>query len=68
MRKRLKLSPSKLKELYKEVLMRDKYACQKDPTQELIDRGFDVHSVDIKGNWIEIDTHEDYQNALKTIK
>jgi len=39
-----------------------------DMIQELIDRGFDVHNVDIEGNWIEIDTHEDYQKALKTIK
>jgi len=38
-----------------------------DMIQELIDRGFDVHNVDIEGNWIEIDTHEDYQRALKTI-
>ena len=38
-----------------------------DMIQELIDRGFDVHNVDIEGNWIEIDTHEDYQKALKTI-
>jgi len=38
-----------------------------DMIQELIDRGFDVHNVDIEGNWIEIDTHEDYQKALKNI-
>jgi phosphoenolpyruvate phosphomutase len=38
-----------------------------DMIQELIDRGFDVHNVDIEGNWIEIDTNEDYQKALKTI-
>jgi len=39
-----------------------------DMIQELIDRGFDVHNVDIEGNWIEIDTHEDYEKALKTIR
>jgi len=39
-----------------------------DMIQELIDRGFDVHNVDVEGNWMEIDTHEDYQKALKTIK
>jgi len=39
-----------------------------DMIQELIDRGFDVYNVDIENNWIEIDTHEDYQKALKIIK
>jgi len=39
-----------------------------DMIQELIDRGFDVHNVDIEGSWIEIDTYEDYEKALKTIK
>jgi len=39
-----------------------------DMIQELIDRGFDVHNVDIGGNWIEIDTHEDLENARKKFK
>lgn len=39
-----------------------------DMIQELIDRGFDVYNVDIEGHWMEIDTHEDYKKALRTIK
>lgn len=60
------------KNLYSDKPFHEAYVFEKayltDMIQELIDRGFDVHSVDIESNWIEIDTHEDYQKALKTIK
>jgi len=36
-----------------------------DMIQELIDRGYDVVNVDIKGGWIEIDTPQDLQRAEK---
>lgn len=39
-----------------------------DMIQELIDRGFDVHAIEIEGNWIEIDTPEDLENARKKVK
>lgn len=58
--------------LYSDKPFHEAYALEKayltDMVQELIDRGFDVYSVDVEGNWIEIDTYEDYQKALKTIK
>jgi len=31
--------------------------------QELIDRGYTIHSVDIQGGWTEIDTPEDLERA-----
>jgi len=34
-----------------------------DMVQELIDRDYAIHSVDITGGWIEIDTPEDLQRA-----
>ena len=36
-----------------------------DMLQELIDRGYVVKNVDIKGNWIEIDTPQDFERASK---
>lgn len=39
-----------------------------DMIQELIDRGYDISTTDIEGGWVEIDTHEDLENAIKVIK
>jgi len=36
-----------------------------DMIQELIDRGHAIHKVDINGDWIEIDTEEDFERAIK---
>jgi len=36
-----------------------------DMLQELIDRGYVVRNVDIRGNWIEIDTPQDFERAMK---
>lgn len=36
-----------------------------DMLQELIDRGYPVHNVDINGGWFEIDTPQDLQMARK---
>jgi len=36
-----------------------------DIFQELIDRGYKVKNVDIKGGWMELDTIEDFQKAEK---
>ena len=36
-----------------------------DMLQELIDKGYKVESVDIKGGWMELDTIEDLQTAEK---
>jgi len=36
--------------------------------QELIARGYAIHKVDINGNWIEIDTEEDFRRARKQWK
>jgi NDP-sugar pyrophosphorylase family protein len=36
-----------------------------DMFQELIDRGYTVSNVDIKGDWMEIDTLEDISKAEK---
>ena len=38
-----------------------------DMIQELIDRGYAISNVDIKGEWIEIDTSEDLERARKLI-
>ena len=34
-----------------------------DMIQELIDREYAIHKVDINGNWIEMDTEEDFERA-----
>lgn len=34
-----------------------------DMIQELIDRGFEISNVDIRGGWVEIDTNEDLAGA-----
>lgn len=39
-----------------------------DMVQELIFRGFPVHSVDIEGEWVEIDTAQDFEYAKNMIK
>jgi len=39
-----------------------------DMIQELIDKGYTVKNVDIKGKWMELDTIEDFQKAEKIIK
>lgn len=39
-----------------------------DIFQELILRGYPVHSVDIQKNWVEIDTDQDYEYAKEMIK
>ncbi|MFX0049659.1 MAG: NTP transferase domain-containing protein [Candidatus Hermodarchaeota archaeon] len=44
------------------------YAYLTDMIQELIMRGYPVHSVDIKNNWVEIDTMQDYEYAKAMIK
>ena len=36
-----------------------------DMLQELIDRGYHINHVDIKGGWIEIDTFQDLQKARR---
>lgn len=36
-----------------------------DMLQELIDRGYPIHNIDIKGGWMEIDTLQDLQKARK---
>lgn len=36
-----------------------------DMLQELIDRGYFIHNVDIKGGWMEIDTLQDLQKARR---
>lgn len=36
-----------------------------DLVQELIDQGYPVHHVDIRGSWAEIDTVEDYDRVSK---
>lgn len=36
-----------------------------DMMQELIDRNYSVFNIDIKGNWMEIDTDEDLEKAEK---
>lgn len=39
-----------------------------DMLQELINRGYPIHSVDINGGWLEIDTSQDLQIARRTWK
>jgi phosphoenolpyruvate phosphomutase len=39
-----------------------------DMIQELILRGYPVHSVDIANNWVEIDTDQDYEYAQNLIR
>ena len=39
-----------------------------DMLQDLVLLGVDVHSVIIKRGWREIDTVEDYENALKAFQ
>ena len=34
-----------------------------DMIQELVNLGYEVHSVDIEGGWLEIDTPEDLERA-----
>lgn len=36
-----------------------------DMMQDLTDRGYQVHPVDIRNNWVEIDTDEDLERARK---
>ena len=36
-----------------------------DMIQELLDRGYAIRKVDINGNWVEIDTEEDFERARK---
>lgn len=36
-----------------------------DMIQELIDKGYTIHNVDINGNWWEIDTPQDFHRARK---
>lgn len=36
-----------------------------DMLQELIDRGYPIHNVDIEGSWMEIDTIQDLERARK---
>ena len=36
--------------------------------EELIFRGYSIYSVDIQGNWVELDTDEDYEYAKELIK
>lgn len=45
-----------------------KYAYLTDMIQELIARGYPVHSVDIQNNWVEIDTMQDYDYAKEMIQ
>lgn len=44
------------------------YAYLTDMIQELIFRGYPVHSVDIQNKWVEIDTMQDYEYAKQMIK
>lgn len=44
------------------------YAYLTDMIQELIFRGYPVHSVAIQNNWVEIDTMQDYEYAKQMIK
>jgi len=44
------------------------YAYLTDMIQELIMRGYPVHSVDIQKQWVEIDTTQDYEYAKQLIK
>ncbi|MFX1375590.1 MAG: NTP transferase domain-containing protein [Promethearchaeota archaeon] len=39
-----------------------------DMLEELIFRGYSMHSVDIKGEWVEMDTDEDYEYAIQLIR
>lgn len=39
-----------------------------DMIQELIDRGYPVHSIDIQNHWVEIDTAQDYEYAKNLVK
>jgi len=39
-----------------------------DMLEELILRGYSMHSVDIQGEWVEMDTEEDYEYAKELIK
>jgi len=39
-----------------------------DMIQEIIFRGYPVHSVDIQNSWVEIDTMQDYEYAKQMIK
>jgi len=39
-----------------------------DMFEELIFRGYSIYSVDIQGNWVELDTDEDYEYAKELIK
>ncbi|MFX1363507.1 MAG: NTP transferase domain-containing protein [Promethearchaeota archaeon] len=39
-----------------------------DMLEELIFRGYSMHSVDIQGEWVEMDTEEDYEYAKELIK
>jgi len=36
-----------------------------DFMQELVDKGLDVQAVKIQNGWLEFDTNEDYERALK---
>ena len=40
-------------------------ACLSDLFQEMVDLGHSIHTVPIEGNWVEIDTIEDYEYAIK---
>ncbi len=44
------------------------YAYITDMIQELIMRGYPVHSVDIKNKWVEMDTIQDFEYAKNMIK
>ena len=43
-------------------------ACLTDLFQEMTDLGTAVHYVTIERGWKEIDTVEDYEKAVKTLK
>jgi len=36
-----------------------------DMIQDLIEKGYAIHKVDINGNWVEMDTEEDFERASK---
>ena len=38
-----------------------------DLMQEMVDQGVKIHCLDVKGGWKEIDTVEDYQNAIANL-
>ena len=38
-----------------------------DMIQEIIDEGFDVKNLDTYGDWMEIDTFEDYRKAWSVV-